>query len=116
MRKALFILLTLVLFACASEKYGAGFDKSYPILTVKDVVLDPKYQGKTVNLEGKITTQCASNGCWFFLRDDTGQIFIDLSQKGFAIPQKQGKKAKVTGIVSSGQNGVYIVALGVEIG
>lgn len=115
MKRLFFFLLVLVLTACAPEKYGAGVDKNMPKVSVKDVVLNPAYQGKTVNVEGKITTQCASNGCWFFLQDDTGQIFIDLATKGFSIPQRQGKKGMVTGIVSFGQTGVYIVALGVEI-
>lgn len=116
MKKSIFLILAIFLFACGSEKYGAGVDKSAPKVAVKDVILNPAYQGKTVNLEGKITTQCASNGCWFFLQDGSGQIFIDLSTNGFAIPQKQGKAAKVTGVVSSGQVGIYIIAVGVEIG
>lgn len=116
MKKLLIFALIFTFFACATEKYGAGVDKSAQKVSIKDVVLNPSYQGKTVNLEGKITTQCASNGCWFFLNDGTGQIFIDLATKGFAIPPKQGKSAKVTGIVSFGQSGVYIVAIGVEIG
>ncbi|MCX7990614.1 MAG: DNA-binding protein [Proteobacteria bacterium] len=116
MKKYLIIMLSLILLACASEKYGAGVDKNVQKVSVKDVVLNPAFQGKTVNLEGKITTQCASNGCWFFLNDGSGQIFIDLATNGFAIPPKQGKKAKVTGVVSFGQAGVYIIAIGVEIG
>lgn len=115
MKKLLFFALMFTLFACTAEKYGASVDKNAPKVLVKDVMLNPSYQGKTVNLEGKITTQCASNGCWFFLNDGTGQIFVDLATNGFAIPSKQGKNAKVTGVVSSGQAGIYLIAIGVEI-
>jgi uncharacterized protein YdeI (BOF family) len=118
MKKAtLLILISLLLITgCSVEQYGAGVSKEAPAVKVKDVVLNPSLQGKVVNLEGIITTQCGSNGCWFFLHDGSGQIFIDLSTKGFSIPPKQGKKAKVTGVVSEGQSGMQIIAYGVEIG
>ncbi len=115
MKKILYVLLLILLVGCGKEIYGSGVDKSVQKVSVKDVFINTTYQGKVVNLEGTITTQCASNGCWFFLRDDTGQIFIDLATKGFALPQRQGKKATVTGTVSFGQNGVFIIAHGVEL-
>lgn len=116
-KTALLILISLLfIVGCSVEQYGAGVSKEAAAVKVKDVMLNPSLQGKVVNLEGIITTQCASNGCWFFLHDGSGQIFIDLATKGFAIPPKQGKKAKVTGIVSEGQAGIQIIAYGVEIG
>ncbi len=115
MKKIFFILLLILVIGCGAEKYGSGVDKTVQKVSVKDVFINTTYQGKIVNLEGVITTQCASNGCWFFLKDDTGQIFVDLATKGFALPQRQGKKAIVTGTVSFGQNGVFIIAHGVEL-
>lgn len=115
MRRLLLFLFFFLLTSCTTERYGAGIDKNAPKVLVKDVILNPAYLGKTVNLEGKITTQCASSGCWFFLRDDSGQIFVDLSKNDFSLPPRQGKKAKVTGIVSSGEAGIFVIAVGLEI-
>jgi uncharacterized protein YdeI (BOF family) len=112
-----FLLVTTVLLVtgCAAEKYGADINKSAPLVKVKDVILNPSLQGQTVNLEGIITTQCQGDGCWFFLNDGTGQIFINLKPAGITIPPKTGKKAKVTGVVVNDSGNYLIIAHGVEI-
>jgi len=115
LRTALSFVLILILAGCAAEKYGGEINSAVQTAKVKDVMLNPALHGRTVNLEGMITTQCASNGCWFILDDGTGQIYINLGPKGFAIPQKTGKTAKVTGVVMQGQEGFQIIAQGVEI-
>lgn len=110
-------LMAIILVAgCSAEKYGDAIDGNIPVVTVKDVILMPSFQGHMVKLEGIIITQCASNdGCWFFLHDGTGQIFVDLAPKGFTIPPRTGKKATMTGVVHQWKDGFRIVAHGVEI-
>lgn len=112
-----FLLITTVLLitGCAAEKYGADINKNAPLVKVKDVILNPSLKGQTVNLEGIITTQCQGDGCWFFLNDGTGQIFINLKPAGIKIPPKTGKRAKVTGIVVNEGGNYMITAHGVEI-
>ncbi len=115
LRIALFFVLILIFAGCTAEKYGGEMKSSAQTVKVKDVMLNPALHGRVVNLEGIITTQCTSNGCWFLLDDGTGQIYINLAPKGFSIPQKTGKLARVTGIVQQGQEGFQIIAEGVEI-
>lgn len=120
MKRLHIVILIFFMFAvtstgCSAEKYGSGVDKTLPTVKVKDIFLDSSLQGKVVNLEGVIATQCQSSGCWFFLSDGTGRIFINLAPKGFALPPKTGKKAKVTGEVFRDQHNVQIIAHGVEI-
>lgn len=103
-----------VLYGCSAEKYGEAVGGAEAV-KIKDVMLDPSYQGKLVTIEGVIITQCMSNGCWFFLNDGTGQMFINMAPGGFAIPPRTGKKARVTGVVQMGQDGAQIVARGVEV-
>lgn len=103
------------LLGCASEKYGAGVDRSVPEVKVKDVFLDSRAVGKKVTLQGTISSQCASNGCWFVLHDDTGQIFINLGPNNMTMPPRMNKKARVTGIVYPVQGELQIVAQGVEV-
>ncbi len=109
------IVFLLIIIAGCTEKYGGGVDKNIPTVSVKDVIINTSLKGKAVNLEGKILTQCQSKGCWFFLKDDTGHILVDLDPKGFTIPPRIGKKVKVTGVVSEESGDIRIIASGVEI-
>lgn len=109
------LLLTIALLGCGAEKYGAGVDKSISALKVKDIFLNRGIVGKKVTLTGNISSQCGSNGCWFVLQDDTGQIFVNLSQNNMTIPPRMNKTAKVTGIVYPVQGQLQVIAEGVEV-
>ena len=87
------LLVSLVLAGCGGETYGSGVDSSAPKVKVKDVFLKQELLGKKVTLEGKIVSQCQSNGCWFYLQDETGQIYIDLSKSQLTLPSRPGKLA-----------------------
>lgn len=119
MKKTVLFLIIIafaaMLSGCSSEKYGTGIDSKTPDLKVKDVFLNNNLIGKTVTLNGKISSQCGSNGCWFVLQDDTGQIFINLGPNNMSIPPRMNKTAKVTGIVYPVQGELQVIAQGVEI-
>lgn len=110
-----FLLIPLMLAGCGSDKYGAGVDSNAPKVTVKDIFLQPELLGKKVTLEGRIVSQCQSNGCWFFLQDDTGQVYIDLSRNQFSLPSLPGKQAIASGTVARSQNSYQLIASGVEV-
>jgi uncharacterized protein YdeI (BOF family) len=107
----------LVVAACSGggEKYGTGVDAAAPEVSVADVFLKPALRGQNVTLAGKIATQCASNGCWFVLQDDTGQIYIDLSRSNFTLPAMPGRAVKASGTIVTQQNNLYLIAQGVEV-
>ncbi len=111
------ILILGLLFGCSGEeRYGQEISKDVPLVKVKEVYLNPTLQDKVVNLEGKIVSQCFSAGCWFYLKDETGAILINLAPSNLSITTKNkiGRIAKVTGKVK--KNGDYkIIAQGVEI-
>jgi len=110
------VIASLFLAACSSgEKYGAGVDPDAPKVQVRDVFFDAKLLGQQVTLEGKIVSQCDSNGCWFFLQDETGQIFVDLSRHGFELPSLPGRSVKATGTVARSQQAYLLIATGVEV-
>lgn len=116
-RIALFVTLFCLSFAlpaCGGDKYGAGVDPSAPLVSVQEVFFNPKLLGTTVTVQGKIYTQCASNGCWFVLDDGTGQLYIDLAQHNFSLPAMPGKKVKASGTVTARGNSYLLVARGVE--
>ncbi len=120
MKRVKFLFFILIIFSlltvsCSAEKFGGQIDKNLPVIKVKDAFLDPSLQGKMIIVEGVISTQCQSSGCWFFLSDGTARVFVNLAPKGFSLPPKTGKKAKVMGEVMRDQHNVQIIAHGIEI-
>ncbi len=109
------LLVSFVLAGCGGEKYGAGVDPDAPKVQVKDVFLKQELMGKKVTLEGSIVSQCQSNGCWFFLQDETGQIYIDLAKSGLTLPASPGKRAVASGTVVRSQQNYLLIATGVEV-
>ncbi len=110
------LFLALLLTGCSgSDKYGAGVDPDAPKVQVRDVFLNESLLGQRVTLEGRIVSQCDSNGCWFFLQDDTGQLFIDLSRHGFELPSLPGRSVAATGTVARSQQAFLLIATGVEV-
>lgn len=111
-----FFLIAFTLIGCtASEKYGTGVEKSTPSIKVKNIFLDSSIVGKTVTLQGKIASQCGSNGCWFVLQDDTGQIFVNLAPSNLTLPPRMNKTAKVTGVIYPVQGELQLIAQGIEV-
>ena len=109
------LIITFFLAGCGGEKHGAGIDSSAPKVKVKDLFLKQSLLGQKVTLEGKIGSQCQSNGCWFFLQDDTGQLYIDMATNKFSLPPMQNKPVVASGTVAKSQNNIILIATGVEV-
>ncbi len=96
-----------------SERYGVNITEK-EVTSVKDIYTNPnEYLDKTVRLEGKIVRECSS-GCWFFLEDETGTIFVDINPSGLSIPPKVGKKVVVEGVPENKNGRITINGKGVE--
>lgn len=55
-----------------------------------------KFSGQTITLTGTIALECPE-GCWFFLDDGSGKIYVDLKPAGLTIPQKMGSRITLLG-------------------
>jgi len=113
------ILIILGISGCSSnssenrERYGVDITKK-EVVNTKDILSSPdKYLGQTLRLEGKIVRECPS-GCWFFLKDETGTIYVDINPSGLSIPPKVGKKVVVEGVPESKNGRITINGKGVE--
>jgi len=113
------ILIILGISGCSgnsgnnSERYGVEITEKR-VVSVKDIYTNPnEYLNQTVRLEGKIVRECSS-GCWFFLEDETGTIFVDINPSGLSIPPKVGKKAVVEGVPENRNGRMTINGKGVE--
>jgi len=96
-----------------SERYGVDITEK-EVVSVKDIYTNPnEYLNQTVRLEGKIVRECPS-GCWFFLEDEAGTIYVDINPSGLSIPPKVGKKVVVEGVPENKNGRISIVGKGVE--
>jgi len=113
------ILIILSISGCSrnsgdnSERYGVNITEK-GVVNTKDILANPgEYLGQTVRLEGTIVRECPS-GCWFFLEDKTGTIYVDINPSGLSIPPKVGKKVVVEGVPENKNGRISIVGKGVE--
>jgi len=119
MKSFSFLLLIIFLIGstagCArGEKFGEKITVA-EVSKVKDIFTDSdKYVGKTIKVEGKIIQECPS-GCWFYLKDETETIYVDLLPSGLVIPQRVGAEVVVEGELSSRGGRIEIVGKGVEV-
>jgi len=96
-----------------SEKYGVDITEK-KVTNVKDILANPdEYLKRTVRLEGKISRECPS-GCWFYLEDNTGTIYVDINPSGLSIPPKVGKKVTIEGVPTNRNGRISIIGKGVE--
>ena len=113
------IALTIIIVAIAAgctENYGQPMPGDLPRITVMSALTDHSFLNKGVIIEGTILTQCQASGCWFFLKDDTGRILINLAPNNFTLPtNKVGKKATVKGILSEAEGQITIIGKEVTI-
>ena len=113
------ILIILGISGCSgnsgdsSERYGVNISEK-EVVSVKDIYSNPnEYLNQTVRLEGEIVRECSS-GCWFFLEDKTGTIYVDINPTGLSIPPKVGKKVVVEGVPENRNGRITINGKGVE--
>lgn len=96
-----------------SERYGVDITEK-EVTNIKNILTNPdEYLEQTVRLEGKIVRECPT-GCWFFLEDETGKIYVDINPSGLSIPPKVGKKVVIEGVPTKINNLVSIIGKGVE--
>jgi uncharacterized protein YdeI (BOF family) len=113
---ALFLISFLLIspFYAFAEQYGAPFDEKYPLKPISYIFKNKDSDGKIYTFEGEITAQCKNDGCWFKLRDDTGEVLIDLKPYNFRLPTNmEGKKVKLNGKIDRSKKNVKVEALSV---
>lgn len=100
----------------AKNKFGQGTGAE--ITSIGQIVKSPKdYLGKVVTVEGEMTKECPASGCWWYVKDGTGEIRADSSGASFALPlNKEGKHIRTTGKIVKNDNGdLEIGATGAEL-
>ncbi len=97
----------ILLVGCASAPAPATqpAEQNASLVTVRQLIDNSEeFTGQKVSLTGKIIIEC-TQGCWFFLDDGTGKIYVSLKEAGLDIPQKVGSQVILVGEISgSGGN------------
>ena len=118
---ALNLLLIAILVGCGAgnkagskAQYGKPIPADLAVTTAKQILDNPQnYEGKDVLVSGKITSECPSGG-WVWLKDNTGEIYVNMHPTNVFIPQKVGSTVKAMGKVVLESGRAQIIGYGLE--
>jgi hypothetical protein len=105
--KIIFILCGLILAGAAAwfflarghaDHYGNAFRGLAPVELAQLVDKPADLLKKEVRIQGTVTRQCPSSGCWFFLKDAGGkELKVEMGDTTPRLPARVGKAATVEG-------------------
>jgi hypothetical protein len=112
------IALGAIIIGCSSSPAGKLYGEAKPSNAIAAKITDLKANPsdtRTLVLDGVISSLCQASGCWIYLDDDSGRIYVEFLN--FALPKdKIGAKATVWGSVATTEKGeVKFVATGIEV-
>ncbi len=98
---------TAMIWRAVAQPSRFGVFTSAPRAEVAVLIKDPEaFVGKTVQIEGTISEQCKSMGCFFFFRSGKETLRVDLQEIAMKAPMKEGRAARVEGQIVP-YNGAY---------
>lgn len=120
--KRYIVLLSLLVFfpitalEASHHQYGGQFDDSIPSKPIRFIVESLNLDGQVFTLEGVVSAVCKSDGCWFNLKDDAGEVMVDLNPYNFRLPNDiLGKKVKLNGRVNTKGGKLKVDAISVLV-
>ena len=69
---------------------------------------------KTVEVEGTITEQCKTMGCFFYFRSGKNTLRVDVQAVAMTAPMREGRRARVEGQMVPHGDGYQFYARAVE--
>jgi uncharacterized protein YdeI (BOF family) len=123
MKKLIIIIIAIAAIVGAAyvlkggpKTLGEPIPDGATITSIGEIASQGKaWSGKEVTVEGELTKKCPTTGCWFYMKDSTGEIRVDTAPSGFTITDiPTGKTVTVHGkviIIESGD--AELVATGV---
>ena len=95
------------------NKYGEF--TGAPKAEVADLIARPKdFLKKTVAAEGIVREQCTSMGCYFFFHEGDKTLRVELQDIAMNAPRKNGRRARVEGVMVPYGDGYQLWASAVE--
>ncbi|MEO0107974.1 MAG: hypothetical protein ABIK62_02220 [candidate division WOR-3 bacterium] len=94
--------------------YGKAIPAAMKQSNVGDLLANPQgFEGHEVLVQGRITSECPAGG-WIWLKDSTGEIYVNMHPTNVFIPQRVGSNAQVLGKVVLEQGRPQVVGYGVK--
>ena len=115
------LLLLVILVGCGTSTktsnkamYGKAIPTDLAVIEAKQILDNPQgFEGKDVLVSGKITSECPSGG-WVWLKDNSGEIYVNMHPTNVFIPQKVGSTVKAMGKVVLESGRPQIIGYGLE--
>lgn len=118
-------IVSFILIASLAMFFSAGCgqkEKSFgqkiteeDLTPIGDILSDPgRFKDRPVKIQGRIGDECPAGG-WFFLKDNTGTIYVNLHPSYFAIPQIRGSEVIAQGRVRKEGTQIEIIGEGVQL-
>lgn len=99
----------------ATSRSAAEAGKQKEVPTVCTGCVTEEKLGKTVAVEARVDQQCPARGCWLRLKDDAGDVMVDLGPNKLELTEDRlGQRAKVTGEVVRKGGRLWLQAAKVE--
>lgn len=96
------------------SKYGKMIPTDAQVVPTSEILANPRgFEGKEVVVTGKITSECPSGG-WIWVKDNSGEMYVNMHPTNVFIPQKVGKTVKAMGTVVLEQGRPQVVGTGLE--
>jgi uncharacterized protein YdeI (BOF family) len=113
---SLFLLLPISFTEANTNQYGSVYDDTIPLKPISYLFESAGINGRILSFQGIITAQCKSDACWFKLKDNTGEVLVDLKPYDFRVPLGiVGRKVKLNGRVNTKNGKVKVDAFSVIV-
>ena len=113
---SLFLLFPISFSEANTNQYGSKFDDTIPLKQISYIFESADINGKIFSFQGIMTAQCEGDGCWFMLKDSTGEVLVDLKPYDFRTPLGiVGTKVKLNGRVNTEVSKVKVDAISIII-
>jgi uncharacterized protein YdeI (BOF family) len=92
------VMVTVFVWRAVAKPSRFGTFTGAPGAEISALIAAPQeFLGKTVDIEGTISEQCKSMGCFFLFRSGKETLRVDLQEIAMHAPLHEGRKARVEG-------------------
>jgi hypothetical protein len=109
------VMAGVFIWRAAAKPSRFGAFTGAPKVEIATLIADPKgHSGKLYQIEGTVSEQCKSMGCYFFFKSGKDELRVDLQEVAMTAPMREGRKARVEGQVVPYNDGYQFYASAVE--